>query len=49
MLSQIIVNARMADYDDMAPADMGVAMKVTMIIGMVCIGFAQDVQAVLFY
>ena len=48
-LSQIIVNARMADYDDMALAGMGVAMKVTMMTGMVCIGFAQGVQPLLGY
>ena len=34
-LSQIIINARMAGYGDMALAGMGVAMKVTMITGMV--------------
>lgn len=48
-VSQIIVNARMADYDDMALAGMGVAMKVTMITGMVCIGFAQGIQPLLGY
>ncbi len=48
-LSQIIVNARMAGYGDMALAGMGVAMKVTMITGMVCIGFGQGVQPLLGY
>lgn len=43
-VSQIIVNAQMASYDDMALAGMGVAMKVTMITGMISIGFAQGVQ-----
>ena len=48
-MSQIIVNARMAGYDDMALAGMGVAMKVTMMTGMICIGFAQGVQPLLGY
>jgi len=48
-LSQIIVNARMAGYGDMALAGMGVAMKVTMMTGMVCIGFGQGVQPLLGY
>lgn len=48
-VSQIIVNARMADYDDMALAGMGVAMKVTMMTGMICIGFAQGIQPLLGY
>ena len=48
-VSQIIVNARMAQYGDMALAGMGVAMKVTMITGMVCIGFGQGVQPLLGY
>ena len=48
-VSQIIVNARMAGYGDMALAGMGVAMKVTMITGMVCIGFGQGVQPLLGY
>lgn len=46
-VSQIIVNARMAGYGDMALAGMGVAMKVTMMTGMVCIGFGQGVQPLL--
>ncbi len=48
-ISQIIVNAQMAGYDDMALAGMGVAMKVTMITGMICIGFAQGIQPLLGY
>ncbi len=48
-VSQIFVNARMARYGDMALAGMGVAMKVTMITGMVCIGFGQGVQPLLGY
>lgn len=47
--SQIIVNAWMAGYGDMALAGMGVAMKVTMMTGMVCIGFGQGVQPLLGY
>lgn len=48
-ISQIVVNARMADYGDMALAGMGVAMKVTMITGMICIGFGQGIQPLLGY
>lgn len=48
-VSQIIVNAQMAGYDDMALAGIGVAMKVTMITGMLCIGFGQGVQPLLGY
>ena len=48
-VSQIIVNAQMANYDDMALAGMGVAMKVTMMTGMICIGFAQGIQPLLGY
>ena len=48
-LSQIVVNSRMAGYGDMALAGIGVAMKVTMITGMLCIGFGQGVQPLLGY
>lgn len=48
-VSQIIVNALMTDYGDMALAGIGVAMKVTMMTGMVCIGFGQGVQPLLGY
>ena len=47
--SQIIVNWFMAGYSDMALAGMGVAMKVTMMTGMVCIGLGQGVQSILGY
>ena len=45
--SQIIVNARMASYGDMAVAGIGVAMKVTMISSMICMGIGQGVQPLL--
>lgn len=45
--SQIIVNARMASYGDMAVAGIGVAMKVTMISSMICMGVGQGVQPLL--
>lgn len=48
-ISQVIVNSMMADYGDMAVAGIGVAMKVTMITGMVSIGFGQGVQPLLGY
>ena len=48
-VSQIVVNGLMAGYGDMALAGIGVAMKVTMITGMVCIGFGQGVQPLLGY
>lgn len=48
-VSQIIVNAQMAAYGDMALAGIGVAMKVTMMTGMVCIGFGQGIQPLLGY
>ena len=48
-ISQIIVNALMTDYGDMALAGIGVAMKVTMMTGMVCIGFGQGIQPLLGY
>lgn len=43
-LSSIIMNSQMAKYGDMAVAGVGVAMKVTMMTGMVCIGLGQGVQ-----
>lgn len=46
-VSQIIVNAQMAGYGDMALAGIGVAMKVTMMTGMICIGFGQGIQPLL--
>ena len=48
-VSNIIVNAQMAHYGDMAVAGIGVAMKVTMITGMLCIGFGSGVQPLLGY
>ena len=46
-VSQIIINSQMTQYDDMAVAGMGVAMKVVMITGMVCMGLGQGVQPLL--
>ena len=46
-VSSIVLNSQMAKYDDMAVAGVGVAMKVTMITGMICIGFVQGIQAIL--
>ncbi len=46
---QIIANARLAAYNDMALAGYGVAAKVTMITGMICIGLGQGVQPLLGY
>ncbi len=48
-ISQIIMNGQMASFGDMAVAGIGVASKVTMITGMVCIGFGQGIQALLGY
>ena len=48
-LSSIIMNSQMAKYGDMAVAGVGVAMKVTMMTGMVCIGLGQSVQSLLGY
>lgn len=48
-VSQIIMNSCMAQYGDMAVAGVGVAMKVTMMTGMVCIGLGQGVQPLLGY
>ena len=48
-VSQIVVNNRMAGYGDMALAGIGVAMKVMMITGMICIGFGQGIQPLLGY
>lgn len=46
-VSQIVVNAQMAIYGDMAVAGIGIAMKVIMITGMLCIGLGQGVQPLL--
>lgn len=48
-LSQIVMNGQMVNFGDMAVAGIGVASKVTMITGMVCIGFGQGVQPLLGY
>lgn len=48
-VSQIIMNSCMTQYGDMAVAGVGVAMKVTMITGMICIGLGQGVQPLLGY
>ena len=48
-LSQIIMNSQMAAFGDMAVAAVGVASKVSMITGMLCIGFGQGVQPLLGY
>lgn len=48
-VSQIIINSQMAEYGDMAIAGMGVAMKVVIITGMVCMGLGQGVQPLLGY
>lgn len=48
-VSQIITNSQMAGYSDMAVAGIGVAMKVTIITGMVCMGLGQGIQPLLGY
>lgn len=48
-VSSIIMNSQMAQYGDMALAGTGVAMKVTMMTGMLCIGLGQGVQPLLGY
>ena len=48
-VSSILMNMQMAKYGDMALAGVGVAMKVTMMTGMVCIGLGQGVQPLLGY
>jgi len=47
--SQIIMNSLMSGYGDLAIAAAGVAMKITMIIGMVSMGLGQGVQPLLGY
>lgn len=48
-VSSIIMNSQMTKYGDMALAGVGVAMKVTMMTGMVCIGLGQGIQPLLGY
>ena len=43
-LSQILMNSMMSSYGDMALTDVGVAMKVTMITGMISMGIGQGVS-----
>lgn len=46
-VSQILMNGQMRAYGDMAVAGISVAMKVTMITGMLSIGLGQGVQPLL--
>ena len=48
-VSNIIMNSQMTQYGDMAVAGVGVAMKVTMMTGMLCIGLGQGIQPLLGY
>lgn len=48
-ISQMIMNGMMAGYGDMAVAGIGVAMKVTMITGMIAMGIGQGIQPLLGY
>lgn len=48
-VSQMIANGLMSAYGDMSVAGLGVAMKVVMIIGMICIGLGQGIQPLLGY
>ena len=48
-ISQIIINSQMSEYGDMAIAAIGVAMKVMIITGMVCMGLGQGIQPLLGY
>ena len=48
-VSSILMNSQMAKYGDMALAGVGVAMKVTMMTSMVCIGLGQGIQPLLGY
>ncbi len=45
----MILNGQMSEYGDLALAGIGVAMKVTMITSMLCIGLGQGVQPLLGY
>lgn len=42
-ISSIIMNSCMTNYGDMAVAGIGVAVKVTMMTGMICIGLGQGI------
>lgn len=48
-VAHILVNRQMTGYGDLAVAAVGVAMRVTMISAMLCIGFGQGIQPVLGY
>lgn len=48
-ISVMFINNLMAGYGDMALAGSGVATKITMITGMLCIGVGQGVQPLLGY
>ncbi len=48
-VSSIIMNNQMVAYGDMAVAGIGVAMKILMVTGMLCIGLGQGVQPLLGY
>lgn len=45
-VAHILVNRQMTGYGDLAVAAVGVAMRVTMISAMLCIGFGQGIQPV---
>ncbi len=46
-VAQIVLNGQMTQYGDLAVAGIGVAMKVIMLSGMVCIGLGMGVQPLL--
>ncbi len=46
-VAQGVVNGLTASYGDLAVAGMGVAMKVSMIATLLCVGFGQGVQPIL--
>lgn len=48
-VSTMFINKLMAGYGDMALAGVGVASKITMITGMICMGIGQGVQPLLGY
>lgn len=48
-VANIIVNGLIAPYGDMAVAGIGVALKVSMIAGTLCIGLGQGIQPLLGY
>lgn len=46
-VSAILLNSRMAPYGDMAIAGIGVASKISMVVGTICVGLGQGVQPLL--